>query len=419
VVGFEVRKNMQVAELRDIIARQRAGWSLEQPFYTNRDLFEFERRTWLAEQWYVLGHVSEIPEPGAYVVRELLGESLIILRDTDHEIRGFFNVCRHRGSRICRGDGTAKTLVCPYHSWSYRLDGSLRSAPAMSADIDLSNLNLHAVPVVNIGGVLLGSLQADPQNLSGIRSEAGPMLEYHGIPSARIAARRNYPTAANWKLVMENFAECYHCFPSHPEYCSVMAHVNVVARKATPEVAAQWDRDVERWYREEADPRSPAGNIQPDYSARGRQVISRAPIGGGRKTESQDGEPVAPLMGRQTKFDGGFGSFALSPFVSLIMPNDHAILFQFLPVEAEHTDVIINWLVDGRAKESDVDIDRMVWLWDVTTVQDKALVELNAAGVRSRSYVPGPYSLLEPGANNIVRDYLKGLSSKVAGLTPP
>jgi phenylpropionate dioxygenase-like ring-hydroxylating dioxygenase large terminal subunit len=404
---------MQIAQLREITARQRPGWSLEQPFYTNRELFEFERDTWLADQWYVLGHSSEIPEPGSYIVRDLLGESLIIVRGMDGKVRGFFNVCRHRGSRICQGAGKATSLMCPYHAWSYRLDGSLRSAPAMQETPDLQNLNLHPVSVEDIGGVLVGSLAANPSGLEDIRKEAEPMLEYHGMPTARIAARRHYPTAANWKLVMENFAECYHCYPSHPEYCSVMTHVEVLARKAAPDVEARWDREVERWYREEADPHSPAGNVQPDYSGRHRQAISRAPIGGGRKTESQDGQPVAPLMGKQTRFDGGFGTFGISPFVTLIMPNDHAMLFQFLPTAAEHTDVVINWLVDGRAAESAVDVERMVWLWDVTTVQDKAIVELNAAGVRSRSYTPGPYSPLEVGAANLVRRYLEGLSSRI------
>jgi len=402
---------MQIDELRQLIARQRPGWSLEQPFYTSPEVFEIERRTWLGDQWYVLGHVSEIPDPGSFMVRELLGESLIVVRGTDGEIRGFYNVCRHRGSRICERDGKASSLVCPYHAWSYRLDGSLRSAPAMAPEIDLKALNLRSAPVAEIGGVILGSLTADPQTLADARAEAQPMLEYHGIPNARIAARRSYPTAANWKLVMENFAECYHCYPSHPEYCSVMTHVEVFARKATPEAEGRWYAEQDRWFREDADQHSPAGTSQPDYSGRGRRVISRAPIGGGRKTESRNGEPVAPLMGQQSRFDGGFGAFGMNPFVALIMPNDHAILFQFLPTAAEHTDVIISWLVDGRAADSEVDVERMVWLWDVTTVQDKGIVELNAAGVRSRAYGPGPYSLLEPGSNGLVRSYLEGLSA--------
>jgi phenylpropionate dioxygenase-like ring-hydroxylating dioxygenase large terminal subunit len=407
----------QATALREAIARQRPGWSLEQPFYTSAEIYEFERRGWLAEQWYVLGHCSEIPEPGSFMVRSLLGESLIIVRDTEGVVRGFYNVCRHRGSRICDHDGRGISLVCPYHAWSYRLDGSVRSAPAISEDIDLGQLGLHAVPVREIGGVIVGSLKGDPHTLDAVAREAEPLLRYHGIPQARIAARRSYPTYGNWKLVMENFAECYHCLPSHPEYCSVMKHVDVVARQATPEAAAAWQKDVDRWFREEADPDSPAQLRQPDYTlARPMYGISRAPIGGGRKTQSQDGEPVAPLMGQQRRYDGGTGGFSLRPFVSVIMPNDYAMVFQFLPSGPEKTDVIISWLVNGSARESEVDVERMVWMWDVTTAQDKLIIERNAEGVRSLAYVPGPYSAaLEPGPIALVSRYLHELSERCSG----
>jgi phenylpropionate dioxygenase-like ring-hydroxylating dioxygenase large terminal subunit len=407
---------MQATELREVIARQRPGWSLEQPFYTSAAIYEFEQRGWLAEQWYVLGHCSEVPKVGSFIVRNLLGESLIIVRDTTGVLRGFYNVCRHRGSRICDRDGQATHFVCPYHAWSYRLDGSVRLAPAMSEDIDLGRLGLHAVPVREIGGVIVGSLKGDPQTLDTVQRETEPMLRYHGIPQARIAARRSYPTGGNWKLVMENFAECYHCFPAHPEYCSVMQHVGVVAREATPEAAAAWQQEEERWVREEADPNSPVKNLwRPDLESP-RYGVSRSLIGGGRKTQSQNGQPVAPLMGQQRRFDGGVGGFNIRPFCIVGMANDHAAMFQFLPTGPEKTDVIITWLVDGSAKESEVDVERMIWMWDETTVQDKTIIERNAEGVRSLSYVPGPYSAkLEPGADGLVRHYLHELSARCSG----
>jgi len=399
------------AEIRSAISRQRPGWSLEQLFYLSPEFYAFERQHWLARQWYVLGHSSEIPDVGSYIVRDLLGESLIIVRDSEQVIRAFYNVCRHRGSRICTTDGKSTSLRCPYHAWSYRLDGSLRSAPAMAADVNLKELGLHAAPVREVGGIILASLDADPKTLDPAAAAGAAMLEYHGIPNARIAARRSYPTKANWKLVMENFAECYHCYPSHPEYCSTMTHVQVLARKATPEAEAAFEREVERWTREDADPNSPAGRRSPTYAESMNQYISRAPIGDGRLTQSQDGKPVGPLMGRQTKFDGGAGVFSVRPFAFAALLNDHAVLFQFLPVAAELTHVHISWLVDANTQLAQADVDRMVWLWDVTTVQDKAIVELNAEGVRSRAYTPGPYSTLEPGPAALIQRYLRELAS--------
>ena len=400
---------MQATSVREYIARQRPGWSLEQAFYTSAEIYQFERSNFLANKWYLLGHCSEIPEPGAYMVRMLLGESVIIVRDLEGTVRGFYNVCRHRGSRICEQDGKAKSLVCPYHAWSYRLDGSVRIAPAMPEEVDLGKLGLRSLPVAEIGGLILASMKADPSSLDGIRAEAEPVLSYHGIPHARIAARRNYLTRANWKLVMENFAECYHCFPCHPEYCSVMQHVNVLARQAAPDAMAAWETKVDGWFRDQADEKSPAGQNRwwPGYS--GSSTIFRAPIGSNRKTVSADGEPVAPLMGKASRFDGGVTDFGLRPFTFLSMPNDHAVMFQFLPTGPEQTDVTISWLVNSSASDSDVDTERMVWMWDVTTVQDKGIVERNAEGVRSAAYAPGPYSKLEFGTASLISEYLSEL----------
>jgi Rieske 2Fe-2S family protein len=120
-------------------------------------------------------------------------------------------------------------------------------------------------------------------------------------------------------------------------------------------------------------------------------------------------------MGQQTRFDGGVGGFHMNPFVFVAMANDHAMMFQFLPLGPEATDVVISWLVNGSAHESDVDIDRMIWLWDVTTIQDKQIIERNAQGVRSLAYEPGPYSpTLECGPAGLVNHYLSALATRCA-----
>ena len=119
--------------------------------------------------------------------------------------------------------------------------------------------------------------------------------------------------------------------------------------------------------------------------------------------------PIAPLMGRQTKFDGGVSVFRREPFIFLAALNDHAVMFQFAPLAAEQTDVTLTWLVDANATQDDVHVDRMLWLWDRTTVQDKILIERNAEGIRSRAYEPGPYTELEGMAARFVARYLQEL----------
>jgi Rieske 2Fe-2S family protein len=404
---------VQPSELSRLIARQRPGWTLEQPFYTAASIYEVERRGWLATQWYLVGHRSELTDPGCHIVREILGESLIIVRDEAGAVRAFYNVCRHRGSRLCAADGRAARLVCPYHAWAYGLDGGLRAAAAMPPDTDLHALGLRSVPAREIEGLVFVSLAGRADALDAVQGGVGPLLQYHGIPGARIAARRSYPTAANWKLVIENFMECYHCLPAHPEYSSVMQHIDVVGRVA-PAAAAERARQVEEWFRTAADPESPLGpaQLQPGRDDTAFRLF-REPIGGGRRTQSQDGQPVAPLMGRQRRFDGGNAGFSLRPFAACVALNDHAVLFQFMPSGPERTEVVLTWLVDGAASDAAVDVDRMCWLWDVTTRQDKTIIEQNAAGVRSQAYTPGPYSLLESWPARFVSRYLQELADSI------
>jgi Rieske 2Fe-2S family protein len=393
--------------LGELIARQTPGWSLEQPFYLSAELYAIECRGWLAKQWYVLGHSSELSLPGSYIVRELLQESLLLLRDKSGQLRGFYNVCRHRGSRLCTADGRTQRIVCPYHAWAYGLDGALETARALPTGVDPSRLSLHPVAVAEIGGVILASLGAEPSSLEEARRCFEPGLQYLELAGARIAARRQYPTRANWKLVMENFTECYHCPASHPEYCRVMQHVDQYGRD-DPVKSAAWVREEARWLKADADSDSPLGAPDRD-GVDARYWAGRSPIGNGRLSQSQDGCPVAPLLGGQKRFDGGVTAFVLRPFVYLLAANDYATLFQFLPTGPESTDVVISWLVNGKATDEAVDVDRMVWLWDVTTLQDKVIVEQNAQGVRSQDYTPGPYTTLESGSARLVADYLAGL----------
>lgn len=403
---------MRSDQLSELIARQRPGWSLEQPFYMSPDIFDVERRGWLADQWFVIAHVSEIAEPGSYIVRELLGESIVITRDTKGTLHGFYNVCRHRGSRVCDSDGRGSSLVCPYHAWSFQLDGSLRAAPALPDDVDRKSLGLHRISVRDIGGFILASLRADPDTLDVAERELVPGLTWHGAPTARIAARRSYPTKANWKLVLENFTECYHCLPAHREYSSVMQHVDALAKLSAPD-AERWRKTVEEWFETEANPDSPLGRNQLQSLGESPVIAARFPIGNGRQTQTQDGKPVAPLMGQQTRYDGGVSSFLILPFVYVQAVNDFIRMIQFLPTGAEHTDVVITWLVEGSSTDEQVDTERMIWLWDVTTRQDKEIIERNAAGVRSAVYQPGPYSMLEQWTSQFVQRYLQGMKEAV------
>jgi Rieske 2Fe-2S family protein len=405
--GVDVLPRSQAID--EALTRYRPGWSLEQFFYTNEELFEYERRSWLARQWYLIAHASEVPRIGSFIVRELLGESLIIVRTSPETIKAFFNVCRHRGSRICREDGTASAFTCPYHAWTYALDGRLRSAPALMEGTDKGALGLKAVQLREVGGLLFCAL--DPAATGLDPAPMLPGLKFQGMPGARIAARRHYPTAANWKLVMENFHECYHCVPSHPQYSSVMGHIKRYSMDSAG-LAREWNHEVEQWASTTAISEFPHAIFETEDAEWSYSQVTRFPIGDGRKTQSEDGEPVAPLMGHYSRYDGGVATFGVPPFCFFYGLNDHAVLFQFMPRSAEFTDVTVSWLVDGSAPAAEVDVERMVWLWDVTTVQDKMIVEANAAGVRSRAYEPGPFTKLEQWGVAFISQYVEEMRAQ-------
>ena len=119
--------------IADLVAAQKPGWALHQNFYTDPDIYQLEMDRIITRNWIMAGHVSQLPEPGDYMVFRLANESAIIVRGKDAEIRAFANVCRHRGSLVCLNDqGTLRKFVCPYHGWTYNLEGDLISARSMT-----------------------------------------------------------------------------------------------------------------------------------------------------------------------------------------------------------------------------------------------------------------------------------------------
>ncbi|TIP08018.1 aromatic ring-hydroxylating dioxygenase subunit alpha [Mesorhizobium sp.] len=376
------------AALVDLIDRHRPGWSLEQAFYVDPAIFEFERELWFPRQWSLVAHASEVAEKGRYIVRQLFGEEIIVVRfgDAEEEVAAYYNVCTHRGSRLCTKDGRGRLLVCPYHAWSYRLTGELQTRQEVPDNVDPEALGLHRVPTRCVGGlVICGLEEASLPDVQPLVDALDGALRDTGIDHARIAARKSYPTKANWKLVLENFFECYHCQPSHPEYFRVNAHEPWTTLASGPE-----------------------GLDKVKYG------FSRRSIFGGRKTQSNDGQPVSCLMGGRSAYDGSETAFSLGRLSFVYAVSDHVTLFQMIPRSATETDVIVTWLVD-RDADADIDTDPITWMWDVTTVQDKKLVEDNASGVASTAYRPGPYTAREGDSSFFVQTYLADMRSLITG----
>jgi Rieske 2Fe-2S family protein len=402
---------MDQPAIEKLIDQRRPGHGLPRAFYTSAAVFEREVEAIFLNAWLYACHESEVPNTGDYQLLEFAGESLILMRGEDHRIHGLINVCRHRGSRVCLASaGSERSLVCRYHGWTYGLDGSLKGAPQMPADFQPAEHGLKTVHVRLIEGLVMVNFAADPVPFDALDTDMAQCLSPYQLADARVARRSSYPIAANWKLAMENYCECYHCRPSHPEYSQGHA------------LAQPRDRWCDR--QSEVDQAAVNAGLNDNTFDRtwldaGQLGIERQheryPLNAGHLSGSDDGQPVAPLMGKITEFVAAATDIQLGPTLFGLAYCDHVVLYRFLPVNVDQTLCDVSWLVRGDAQAgSDYDPDRLTWLWDVTTLADQRIIENNAKGVRSRFYEPGPFSNMEKFADRFVQWYLAAVGDSSA-----
>jgi Rieske 2Fe-2S family protein len=204
-------------------------------------MFQADLQAVFAADWLFACNTCEIKNPGDYITLAIGQDSLIVLRDRDGEVRAFHNVCRHRGSRICREErGHANRLICPYHQWVYELDGRLRNARQMPADFDTSGHGLKPARVEVVCGLIYVSLAGDSPSLERFRAAVTPYIAPHQPARTKVAFVSTVVEEANWKLVIENNRECYHCAANHPELLVTFAEFAALGdpRGGSPRLAA-------------------------------------------------------------------------------------------------------------------------------------------------------------------------------------
>jgi Rieske 2Fe-2S family protein len=401
----------------DLIGTQRPGFALDRAFYGDAAIFERDRRRVFANHWVLAAHASQLEKPGDYRLFDFAGENIILVRDRDGGIRAHCNVCRHRGSRVLlQPVGQVSAMTCPYHGWTYALDGSLRTASHMPGDFDRSRFGLRSCRVSVIDGLVFVCLGGETApGTDAIAEGLAPFLTLHGIAGARVAAQQTYPVRANWKLVVENYLECYHCKPAHREYCTVEIKADKIGDGSPAALARYAAR--ERDWRAQAErlrtlPADVGTSLPLDDRLSRTPIVAayRAPLRASHVSATEDGRPAAPLMGGFPEYDGGETALAADPFTYMLAYNDYAVFFAFVPRDSCHTDIVCTWLVHGAAKPgADYDPARLTWLWTVTTEQDKAIIEANAAGIDSPSFEPGPASVLETDVAGFREWYLSSI----------
>src|SRR5215813_11474787 len=199
--------------------------ALAQPYFVSAEIFAHEQENIFSKQWVLLGHQSQIAQAGEYFIAEIANESLIVVRDKRGEIQGFYNVCRHRGSRLVedKNGRLSVGIQCPYHAWTYALDGRLLGAPHMDdvPSFNKTDYGLHPVKLAAWEGFIFVNLSdASTQNGSHVSLDewfaplAGKFSRWN-LPMLRSVKRIEYDVRANWKLIFENYSECYHCLGVH------------------------------------------------------------------------------------------------------------------------------------------------------------------------------------------------------------
>lgn len=401
-------KEMELDDLNLQIGFGREDYYCEQSFVQDSTL--------LSRQWQYVDHISNFDKVGDYRVFRILGESVVLVK-TAEGFSAFINMCRHRGSLIClEHKGNTDKFVCPYHGWQYELDGKL--IKALAAPIATTNpeqFSLHLVGLKVYEGMIFIALDkgAAPDfelAMSGIAA----LVEWHELGETKVASIKNYEFKANWKLVVENFLECFHCHSNHPQLKEVYSHPKLTGTTDS-ESNMSFMMESAKWEQLARDLGHPTGGcVGIDVSAEQFAVAFRMPIGSGKKSLSQDGQGMAPLIGQFKEYDGGetFGYFG--PLLHFSLLNDHALLIRIVPESATRTNVQLVWLTAKEAQEGvDYDKKKLTWLWDTTVKQDRTAVQRSQQGFRSQYAQKGIYSDLELESHKFALWYRNAFSNGV------
>ncbi len=391
----------------------RPGHTLPGRYYSDPEIYKLDLDNIWYRDWLFAGHDCEIPKPGNFITLQVGAYPVVIVRGRDGAIRAFHNSCRHRGSRICSTESGSKIrLVCPYHQWTYELDGRLMHARDMGADFNPADHSLRPVHCQNVGGYIWICVGKQAPDFTPFRDQIEAYFGPHRLAEAKVAHSTTIVEKGNWKLVWENNRECYHCHSNHPELCRTFDDTPSVSG-----VSATEDDPMigEHWAKCEAAGLPSAFRIAAD----GQYRTARMPLLGAAESYTMSGKPAVtrPLSDAVTTDHIGTLLLFHYPTTWNHVLGDHAVSFRVLPISPTETMLTTKWLVHKDAVEGkDYTIPELTQVWNATNDQDRRIVEENQLGVNSPAYEPGPYSPLhEDGVIQFVEWYVGALKRSLSG----
>ena len=379
------------AEMKRLLTERDKNYSLPRPLYNDPMLFRVDMEEVFQKEWLFVGMTSEIPKRGDYFTVEIGQNPVLVIRDADGSVNAFHNTCRHRGSRLCTEHrGKVANLVCPYHQWTYDLKGNLLFAGTeMGEGFDMKSHGLNKAHCRTAGGFVFVCLakEAPEGDFEEFLATLDEYMEPYDVENTKLAVESNIVEQANWKLVLENNRECYHCAGSHPELLNTLLEWDDTNDpRATPEFLEHYKAQAAQW---------DAENIPHEHKSFGvRNRIVRMPLKQGTEVMTLDGQAGCnKMLGRIKNRQLGSMRILHLPNSWNHMQSDHFIVFRVLPISAQETLVTTKWFVHKDAVEGvDYDPARLRLVWDATNDQDRVLAEENQRGINSLAYTPGPYS---------------------------
>ena len=356
--------------------------TLPREYYVSAELFEEEQERIFSRRWLCVGRGEQIAERGQYLLQDVGPDSILVLRDRDGVVHAYHNVCRHRGTRLCEeaSGQLGETIQCPYHAWTYALDGQLLGAP--SADtIDgfrKTDYPLRPVAVAEWEGFLFINLADDPEPFADAYAPVLTRFGRFNLPALRMARRVVYDVHANWKLLIQNYSECYHCSRVHPALV-----------KITP--ATSGENDL----------------------FEGPFLGGFMEIDGASGSLTMSGRVCGQVVGKLPPEDmTRVYYYSLFPNTLLSLHPDYVMFHTLWPVGPGRTRIVCEWLFHPDSFESPAfNPDDGVEFWDMTNRQDWHICEQAQLGVQSRAYRPGPYSARESLSVAFDREVLKALAA--------
>ncbi|HTQ95936.1 MAG TPA: aromatic ring-hydroxylating dioxygenase subunit alpha [Candidatus Acidoferrum sp.] len=333
-------------------------------YYTDESVFREEMERFYFGMWVCAGRVESIARAGEYFLADVAGESVIVTRDAGGSLRAFYNVCRHRGTRMCvetRGEFGGR-IQCPYHGWTYGLDGKLLGAPHMDGAFKKEEYPLHEAKVDVWDGHIFLNLSREPNSFREQLADLPGKFAPWGMEDLRVYKKESYEVKANWKLIVLNYNECLHCPLLHP-----------MLSRVTDTTSGE--------------------NDTPTDSYIGGSMAFR----GAAQTMSTDGvrrRGYLPGLNESQRAEVLY--YAIYPNLFLSLHPDYVMVHRLWPRAADRTEVVTEWLFhpEEMAKQ-DFCGDDAVEFWDKTNKEDWAISELSQKGISSRAYTPGPYSARE------------------------